>query len=328
MKRLLMLLLVLIGLFVFPFKFSTLPDEWTLKAKNYIKEQQIQKEEPEKRVKKITGRIKFGMSEQMVEKQLGKPKRSLLNQFDNKWIIYHQSYQHFVMVGYINHKVAAIYSNDSQYIDKSLRNKDLNSIIKLKGRPLSTEVGQDYRVRLSEENILQYQSDGLRTTYYYDQFDAKIDAIMLMTEDYFNRKPRYYANPSDTLAASFEQLDFELINAARVKRGLPSLQYHDKLSQTALHHSEDMVEYHYFDHINQQNQSPFDRMSEDGIEFVRAGENLAAGQVSAIEAHHGLMNSAGHRKNILHPDYQQIGIGVTFNENNHPYYTENYLTEN
>ena len=52
----------------------------------------------------------------------------------------------------------------------------------------------------------------------------------------------------------------------------------------------------YFDHTNKENKSPFDRMEEEGINYKNAGENIAAGQSSAIYAHHAWMNSLGHRK--------------------------------
>jgi uncharacterized protein YkwD len=72
-------------------------------------------------------------------------------------------------------------------------------------------------------------------------------------------------------------------------------------------------------------QSPFDRMGEDGITFFVAGENLAYGQYNSIFAHEGLMNSAGHRENIVKPDFGYLGIGVAFNGEFQPYYTENFF---
>lgn len=46
-----------------------------------------------------------------------------------------------------------------------------------------------------------------------------------------------------------------------------------------------------------------------------AGENLAYGQQNSIFAHEGLMNSLGHRKNILNTNFSTLGVGVDFNEN-------------
>ncbi|MEH7309085.1 CAP domain-containing protein [Neobacillus drentensis] len=74
-------------------------------------------------------------------------------------------------------------------------------------------------------------------------------------------------------------------------------------------------------------QSPFDRMKADDISFHLAGENLAYGQFSSIFAHEGLMNSLGHRENILRAGYEYLGVGVAFNNESQPYYTENFFAK-
>lgn len=99
------------------------------------------------------------------------------------------------------------------------------------------------------------------------------------------------------------------------------------MSETAREHSVDVAENQYFDHINVQGQSPFDRMKEDNISFITAGENLAYGQFSSIFAHEGLMNSLGHRKNILQESFEYLGVGVAFNDESQPYYTEDFYSD-
>ena len=71
-------------------------------------------------------------------------------------------------------------------------------------------------------------------------------------------------------------------------------------------------------------ESPFDRLKDDDIDFNAAGENLAYGQQNSIFAHEGLMNSLGHRKNILNTNFSTLGVGVDFNDKRQPYWTENY----
>lgn len=66
-------------------------------------------------------------------------------------------------------------------------------------------------------------------------------------------------------------------------------------------------------------------MADDAISFRGAGENLATGQPSSIFAHEGLMNSLGHRENILKAGFDSLAVGVAFNEENQPFYTENFL---
>jgi len=65
----------------------------------------------------------------------------------------------------------------------------------------------------------------------------------------------------------------------------------------------------YFAHDTPEGRSPFDRMKEARVQFLTAGENLALAPTLSI-AHQGLMNSPGHRANILRPQFGRVGIGI------------------
>jgi uncharacterized protein YkwD len=45
------------------------------------------------------------------------------------------------------------------------------------------------------------------------------------------------------------------------------------------------------------------------VRFLTAGENLAFAPTVA-SAHEGLMQSPGHRANILRPQFARVGIGI------------------
>ena len=70
-----------------------------------------------------------------------------------------------------------------------------------------------------------------------------------------------------------------------------------------------MIDKNYFDHTSPTYGSPFQMMSKHGVTYNYAGENLA-GAPSVDIAHTNLMNSPGHRANILSPNYNYVGIGV------------------
>lgn len=135
-----------------------------------------------------------------------------------------------------------------------------------------------------------------------------------------------YSAGSEDLKKGFEYQLFDLTNATRVNHGLSVLEWNEEVRETARKHSTDMAENQYFNHTNLQGQPPFDRMEEDNISFTTAGENLAYGQLSSIFAHQGLTNSEGHRENILQDRFAELGVGVDFNNDNQPFYTENFLT--
>lgn len=100
-----------------------------------------------------------------------------------------------------------------------------------------------------------------------------------------------------------------LVNEERTSRGIRPLMWDDSIVPTALLHSYDMFRRSYFSHINPDGKTPFDRMTDGGVEYLLAGENLAYAP-SVEVAHKGLMNSPGHRENILRPEFGRIGIGV------------------
>ncbi len=112
-----------------------------------------------------------------------------------------------------------------------------------------------------------------------------------------------------SIDANSEQQMLTLLNQERTSRGLKPLVLSPALTQVARAQSKDMFERHYFSHVNPDGKSPFDRMEAAGISFTVAGENLAYAPDVTI-AHKGLMNSPGHRENILRPEFGHVGIGV------------------
>lgn len=101
----------------------------------------------------------------------------------------------------------------------------------------------------------------------------------------------------------------ELANAERAKVGAKPLKANTDLNKLATMKSQDMVEKNYFSHQSPTYGSPFDMMKTYGISYMYAGENLAINS-SAEKAHNAWMNSEGHRKNLLNPDFTELGIGL------------------
>ena len=104
-----------------------------------------------------------------------------------------------------------------------------------------------------------------------------------------------------------EMLD--LVNRERAAEGLDPLVADPELAVVARAHSADMFARGYFSHYTPEQASPFDRMRAADVRFRTAGENLALAPTLQI-AHRGLMNSPGHRANILRPEFGHLGIGI------------------
>ena len=102
---------------------------------------------------------------------------------------------------------------------------------------------------------------------------------------------------------------FDLVNEERTQRGIDALVLDERLVPVARSHSQEMFTLKYFSHESPVSGSPFDRLKAARITYSRAGENLAYAQSVAV-AHRALMESPGHRENILRPEFTRIGIGV------------------
>lgn len=106
-----------------------------------------------------------------------------------------------------------------------------------------------------------------------------------------------------------EETMLSLVNQEREKAGLKALTMSSQLRELAREYAKDMFARGYFSHYNPEGQSPFDRMDKKGIKYSAAGENLALAPNVQL-AHQGLMNSSGHRANILSSNFGKVGIGV------------------
>ncbi|MGI6643558.1 MAG: CAP domain-containing protein [Bacillota bacterium] len=122
-------------------------------------------------------------------------------------------------------------------------------------------------------------------------------------------KPASEEEPSTPGLTDMEQGMVDLVNEERAKAGLKPLAVDMRLVELARKKSQDMIDKGYFSHNSPTYGSPFDMMKAAGISYRMAGENLA-GAPSLQSAHKGLMESEGHRRNILNPAFDHIGIGI------------------
>lgn len=272
--------------------------------------------------------IQMNMSKSDVEKTLNKLKRVTFNEYGTKWYTYYDDdYNNFIMISYMKDKVNALYTNQNIITSKSkIKYNTPKSVVRQRLGEPETEIVKG-RVRY-EQNNKEYDvfhKNHIYTTVFYDKHRRNnVTAVLQVSDAMENRLKEQYGAPSKSLADSFELQNFDLVNAERKQHQLSTLKYSKQNSETARKHSKDMANNHYFDHTNLKGQSPFDRLKKDGITFNSAGENLAYGQVSSIYAHQGLMNSIGHRKNILNDTFKILGVGVDFNDEKQPFWTENY----
>ena len=121
--------------------------------------------------------------------------------------------------------------------------------------------------------------------------------------------PTTTATASSAGMTADEQQMFTLVNGERTKLGILPLKADTVLTQVARTKSQDMIAHNYFDHQSPTYGSPFQMMAKFGVTYQTAGENIA-GNSSVAGAHTALMNSTGHRANILNKAYTHVGIGI------------------
>lgn len=131
---------------------------------------------------------------------------------------------------------------------------------------------------------------------------------------------------SNSPLSAKEQEMLNLVNRARSNAGLPQLQLCSELARAARAKSKDMADNNYFSHTSPRYGGLNGLLSSFGIHYRSAGENLAmnsSGSVSA--AHNSLMNSPGHRENILNSSYNHVGIGVYVKSDGSHYFTQLFV---
>jgi len=105
----------------------------------------------------------------------------------------------------------------------------------------------------------------------------------------------------------------DLVNEERTSRGISPLNVNQSLDDAAQKKSADMIGRNYFDHYAY-GLTPWAFISNENYDYLYAGENLAMDFNTAEGMVSAWMASSSHRKNILNPDFSEIGVGVVKGE--------------
>jgi hypothetical protein len=124
--------------------------------------------------------------------------------------------------------------------------------------------------------------------------------------------------------SAVEKQMFELANKERTSRGIPALAWADKLLQSARKHTVELANHRTLSHQFVGEPNVQSRIAATGFHFSASAENVASATYAA-DLHAALMNSPGHRANILNPKYTAVGIGVVHSGDSF-YATQNFAT--
>ena len=129
---------------------------------------------------------------------------------------------------------------------------------------------------------------------------------------YLNSGYQVYEDPGKA-----EEVMVNLVNRDRARFRLSNIKHNKTLSKIARQYSEEMRDQRFLAHVSPGGQDLMARLADMGILYQRALENVSVGySISGVQA--GLMNSPGHRRNILDPEVNQIGVGVAWTDSEDP----------
>ena len=106
---------------------------------------------------------------------------------------------------------------------------------------------------------------------------------------------------------------YEITNNYRSLVGVPSLTLDSSLVEAANIRAKELSD--SFSHTRPNGSSCFTVLSELGISYGTAGENIAAGYSSSQSVMEGWRSSSGHYQNISSSKFKKIGIGVNIINN-------------
>lgn len=107
---------------------------------------------------------------------------------------------------------------------------------------------------------------------------------------------------------------FDMVNAFRIANGKEILKWDEAAAVAAKNHSGDMAQNNYFSHTGLNGSDVLERyISVNNVSWTSIGENICAGYAHAPDVFFALMNSPGHRNNMLNPDFKYLGTGMAFN---------------
>lgn len=119
-------------------------------------------------------------------------------------------------------------------------------------------------------------------------------------------EPEPEPDPGDGEEAFLNEV-IRLVNEERAKEGLSALKTTDAITQAAQVRADELLQ--LFEHTRPDGRSCFTALSEAGVGYRTAGENIAMGYPTPAAVVNGWMNSPGHRANILNGSFTTIGVG-------------------
>lgn len=126
---------------------------------------------------------------------------------------------------------------------------------------------------------------------------------------------------------SQEELELlELTNNVRAEKGLKPLIMNKDLTDVARTQAKDMARHHHLSHTVKGKHLGF-RIKKSGYNYRVVGENIAMSKGTFKHVIGMWMKSPPHRKNILNPHYNELGVGIIKAKDGAQYFAQIFGTQ-
>lgn len=283
----------------------------------------------------------FNMNQEELITEIGEPNRIDPTAYGYQWWIYDENPDQYIQFGVDKGEIVTIFvlgkNIDISPLAIGEKTSDLTSKVEFSKEQRLNVEGNDYQFELTEEEVQTrplVQMNGIWAQLYLDKFKSTLvgvrylnPRILVMQRPYsleyrgdLIEQPELTEKDRKKIQEADEEQIFSLTNVIRQQYGVAPLQWHEATSQVAFGHSKEMNEENYFSHESPISGKLSDRLDNGDIEYIQAGENIAANYIDGIEAVIGWLNSEGHRKAMLNKEFTHLGVGVY-----EKYYTQNFI---
>lgn len=126
-------------------------------------------------------------------------------------------------------------------------------------------------------------------------------------------------------AVSYQEIILKKVNIARREKGLKPLKINEELNKIAIVKAKDMAKDEKLSHNSKKFGMTFNLIKKEGIRYSAAAENIARWHDTPEFVAKRWLNSKGHRKNILNPDYDETGIGLAKDKSGKNYWVQLFI---
>jgi uncharacterized protein YkwD len=280
-------------------------------------------------------------SDNKIIETFGDPNRVDPSAYGYDWWIYNKDHESYIQIGLKDNKVVTIFVmgeniNTEPYSITSPSSSIFKSIPLVGAIDIDYQEGS-YRFELSEEEMVIRPLVAIGDNWaqlYFDKFTQQLSSIRYLTPEILIMQRPYnmsfrgdLVEPPELAEELWEDIEdgeeqqiLDLTNILRGRHQAKLVKWHEETAKVAYGHSKEMFEENYFSHTSPVSGDLASRLTDGGVMYSQAGENIAANYTDAAAAVIGWLNSDGHRKTMLDDVYSHLGIGVY-----QKHYTQNFI---